>query len=107
MLTTHVLDGVVQRGLGVGRGLMDSHRAVEPSCTVVVSMASLLRGFALFYHSGVGFAEREVEVTSKACAQDAFFEFFRESTLAISKAQGSVFSSSVVLVWWFVDTYVW
>jgi hypothetical protein len=39
------LDGVVQRGLGEGRALMDSRRAGVPSSAIVASMANLLRGF--------------------------------------------------------------
>jgi hypothetical protein len=58
-----------------------------------------------WWETGVGFMEREVEMTSKACTQGASFGFFWKSMLAISEAQGPIFSSSVVLVWWCVDTY--
>jgi hypothetical protein len=48
--------------------LMDSRRVVASSDAVVASMASVERGFSSVKHPGDGCAEREVEVTSRACA---------------------------------------
>jgi hypothetical protein len=42
---TSSLGGMVQRGLGIGCGLMDSHRVVAQSGAVVALMASLERAF--------------------------------------------------------------
>jgi hypothetical protein len=39
-----------------------------------------------------------VEVTSEACAQGSFFGVTRESAMAIAKAKGLDYFSSVVLV---------
>jgi hypothetical protein len=57
-----------QLGFDVGYGLMDSRRVVASSDAVVASMASVERGFSSVKHPGDGCAEREVEVTSRACA---------------------------------------
>jgi hypothetical protein len=76
--TTPSLGGMAQRGLGDGCAKMNSRRADAPSGAVVASMASLVRGFASIFHPGIGSADRRVEVTSKACAQGAFFGYHRE-----------------------------
>jgi hypothetical protein len=51
--------------------------------------------------------EREVEVTREACAQGTFFGFPRESTMAVAEAQGFVYFSGVVLVWWCFIMCLW
>jgi hypothetical protein len=56
--TTPSLGGMAQRGLGDGCAKMNSRRADAPSGAVVASMASLVRGFALIFHPGVGSADR-------------------------------------------------
>jgi hypothetical protein len=71
------LDGMAQRCLDNGCAKMNSCRTGAPSGTVVVSRASLVRGFALVFHHGVGSADRGVEVTSKACAQGISFGYQR------------------------------
>jgi hypothetical protein len=49
---------MAQWGVGVGCGLMDSHRVVASSGAMLASMASLERGFASVEHPGDGCAER-------------------------------------------------
>jgi hypothetical protein len=71
-----LLDVLVGHGGGGGPPLTSTggaRRAGAPSDVVVASMASLVRDFASIFHPGVGLADRGVEVTSEACAQDAFF----------------------------------
>jgi hypothetical protein len=67
------LDGMALWVLSNGCAKMNLRRMGAPSGTVVVSMASLVRVFALIFHPGVGSADRGVEVTSKACAQGVSF----------------------------------
>jgi hypothetical protein len=71
------LDGMVRRGFGIGCAKMNSRREGAPSGAVVVSRASLVRGFALIFHPEVGSVDRGVEVTSKACAQGVSFGYHR------------------------------
>jgi hypothetical protein len=44
---------------------------------MVASMSSLERGGTSIEHPGEGCTEREVEMISEACAQDAFFEMYQ------------------------------
>jgi hypothetical protein len=74
---TSSLSDVVQKGLCVGCGLMNSHRVVVPSSTVVMSMASLERDFALVEHSRDGHTDCEVEVTSEALRTRRLFGYYR------------------------------
>jgi hypothetical protein len=75
--TTPSLGGVAQRSLGDGCAKMNPRRAGAPSGVVVASMPSLVRGFALIFHPGVGSADRGVKVTSEACAQGPFSGYNR------------------------------
>jgi hypothetical protein len=74
---TPSLGDVAQRGLGDGCAKMDSCRVGALFSVVVASMASLVRGFDSVLHPRVVLAERGVEVTVGACAQDAYFGYHR------------------------------
>jgi hypothetical protein len=52
--------------------LKDSRRVVVPSGAVVASMSILERGFALIEHSGDGYEDCEVEITSGALRKRSF-----------------------------------
>jgi hypothetical protein len=45
-------------------------------------------------------------MTYRVGAQGAFFGSFRESMMAVAKAQGLVYSFCVVLVWWCFNTCI-
>jgi hypothetical protein len=68
------------------------HRAGEPSSAMVALLVGPVRGFASVYHSGDGLAGSG-RATSRECAHVVISKLCRgESTYAVIRAQGLVFS---------------
>ena len=64
------IGGVVQRGLGDGRGVMDSHKVGALSGAMVASTANLARVLASIFTLEVVWGKMAV-ATARVCAQGA------------------------------------